>query len=262
VRFLTSVLLVCACSFPLFGWTETTERRIAQKAVQLAPADVRLLIEQFSAEFEQGRSEAAAADAGNAHQGFGERHRTALRQQIEREVTAAVTTMRKRGSTRQFVRSLGVIAHLVGDANNPFHVADSDARLRPMKGDFEGYLEKRSAVIPTIFYGLEEPFRLSGFLDTTMNRTAGYYPLLVDEYFVGGRVRSSAEFDDRSTAFGVIALSYSHAVTDLVNVYYHVWNEAGGDVRSAKAMKKGTVLLNPRPAPVLGTSGPSKLQGQ
>jgi hypothetical protein len=31
---------------------------------------------------------------------------------------------------------------------------------------------------------------------------------------------------------------YSHAVTDLVNLYYHIWREAGGDTRSAAAMRK------------------------
>ena len=59
-----------------------------------------------------------------------------------------------------------------------------------------------------------------------------------------GRLRTSAEFDDRSTAFGIASVSYSRAVSDLVNVFYYVWKEAGGDVRTATIMKKGNLLLN------------------
>jgi hypothetical protein len=65
-----------------------------------------------------------------------------------------------------------------------------------------------------------------------------------EEYFGTGTRRSSADFDDRSTAFGVASISYSRAVTDLVNVYYYIWKEAGGDVRSAVLMREGNLQLN------------------
>ena len=65
-----------------------------------------------------------------------------------------------------------------------------------------------------------------------------------EEYFRGGVTHTSAEFDDRSTAFGVASVCYSHAVTDLVNLYYYIWREAGGDVRSATAMRTGNLVLN------------------
>jgi hypothetical protein len=64
------------------------------------------------------------------------------------------------------------------------------------------------------------------------------------EYARGG---NAAVFDDRSTAFGVASVSYSRAVTDLVNIYYYIWKEAGGDVRSAAVMRGGNLSLNAKP---------------
>ena len=65
-----------------------------------------------------------------------------------------------------------------------------------------------------------------------------------EEYFRHGQRRTSAEFDDRSTAFGIASVCYSRAVTDLVNLYYFVWRQAGGDVRSASLMRGSNLVLN------------------
>ena len=65
-----------------------------------------------------------------------------------------------------------------------------------------------------------------------------------EEYFRYGERRTSAEFDDRSTAFGVASVCYSRAVTDVVNLYYYIWRQAGGDVRSAALMRGGNLVLN------------------
>ena len=138
----------------------------------------------------------------------------------------------------------GLLAHLVADANNPFHVAKDDSRLAASHNDFEQYFERKLSKFPTVFYGLDPQFRLGTYLDKTFARTAKFYPLMSEEYFRSGERRTSAEFDDRSTAFGVASVCYSRAVTDLVNLYYYIWKEAGGDVRSAAAMRRGNLLLN------------------
>jgi hypothetical protein len=247
VRLLSATVLLLT-SPALFAWTEPAEKRIAQKAAQLAPPDMRMLIDRHAPEYLEGRQDAVAEEQREKHTYSVTRRNGPLKQQIEAEVGKAISTMRTRRPTRDFVYSLGRIAHLVADANHPFYVADSSSRLTAMKPDFEAYLESRMNVIPTIFYGLSSPFKLSTYLDSSLQRAASYYPLLAEEYFPPNAApRTAANFDDRSTAFGVISVSYSHAVTDLVNIYYYIWKEAGGDVRSAAAMTKGTVLLNPSP---------------
>lgn len=237
-------LLAICCGLPVFAWTRATDERIASKASQLAPPDMRLLIEKYPAEFQRGIDEARRAEAQERHVYFLNRKHGQLPNQIQREIRSSISIMRERKPVSSFVESLGRLSHLVGDANNPFRASDSDSRMAASQSDFETYVEGRLKAVPTIFYGLSEPFQLQTFIAGSVTRSAGYYPLLRDEYFRDGRRRTSAEFDDRSTAFGVASLSYSHAVTDVVNVYYHVWKEVGGDVRSAASMRRGTLLLN------------------
>src|SRR6202000_1330339 len=156
-----------------------------------------------------------------------------LRQRIEEETRGIIKALAGKQPMSLIAEHLGVLAHLVADANNPFHTSDADARLGPMHDDFEQYFERRLARYPTVFYGLAPNFQLGGYLDRMVSRSARLAPLLSEEYFRGGETHRSVEFDDRSTAFGVASVSYSHAVTDLVNLYYYIWKESGGDVRSA-----------------------------
>src|SRR6185295_17098980 len=104
---------------------------------------------------------------------------------------------------------LGVLAHYVADANNPFHVADTNPNLAARREDYERYFESRMTKFPTVFYGLETNFHLSTYLDNTFSRTAKFYPLIDEEYFRFGETHDSTEFDDRSTAFGVASVCYS-----------------------------------------------------
>ena len=249
MKFSLVALFVVALSVPAAAWTPAAEKRIASKASQLAPPDMRLLIEKYPAEFQRGLEDAQRDEERDRHVFYMNRKHGQLPNQIQREVRAAISILRERRPVPQFVESLGRIAHLVGDANNPFRTSDADPRLAASQADFEAYLERRMTALPTIFYGLTEPFHLQTFIATGVTRSASYHPLLADEYFRGGQRRTSAAFDDRSTAFGIASLSYSHAVTDLVNIYYYVWKEVGGDVRSARAMRKGTLLLNEPPKP-------------
>jgi hypothetical protein len=238
------LLFVClSITSTAHAWTPAAEQRIASKAATLAPPDLKLLIDKYSIEYQQGVRD-AAEDNESRHTYIVSSKRGALRGAINDEVKSAVRIVKDRKSLGDFVGKLGRISHLVGDANNPFHVADGDRRLVANQTDFEQYFERRMHKFPTVFYGLKESNTLEGYLDVTLQRTATWYPLLAEEYFRHGVQRSSADFDDRSTAFGVAALAYSHTVSDLVNIYYLIWKEAGGDVRSAAAMRKGNLFLN------------------
>ena len=120
----------------------------------------------------------------------------------------------------------------------------TDQDLEPEHADFEHYFERRMERFPTVFYGLDPHFGLPQYLDRSLHRTANFAPLMSEEYFRGGTRHTSVEFDDRSTAFGVASICYSHAITDIVNVDYYIWREAGGDVRSASSMLTARVIAN------------------
>ncbi len=243
MRRLAIVLLLV---FPLTAtaWTRATDERIGRKAAALAPPDLSMLITRFETEYKLGIERAEAEEATSPHEYFVLSRQGALRDRIEKETRGAIDAVRKGEPMSSVVRRLGGLVHLIADANNPFHVANDNPRLGASHDDYEQYFERRLAKFPTVFYGLDPDFRLASYLDKTFARSAKFYPLIAEEYFRGGETRTSAAFDDRSTAFGIASVSYSRSVTDIVNVYYYIWKEAGGDVRSAAVMRDGNLLLN------------------
>ena len=202
-----------------FAWTPPANTQIARKSLQYAPPDLRLLVEKFPAEYATGVEE--TGDTAN------------LRQQIETVAGGIIKMIRANQPMPLVVERLGLLARLVADANNPLKL---DRRLEPVSDDYESYFERKIVLFPTVFYGLDSHFRLGPYLDRTFARSRTFAPLVAEEYFGDGESHTSDEFDDRSTAFGVAAVSYSHAVTDVVNLYYYIWKEAGGDVRSARSL--------------------------
>ena len=229
--------------FPLTAtaWTRASDERIAKKAAALAPPDLQMLIEKFEGDYKQGLARAQSDEGSDLHHYFVLSRQGRLREGIERETRLAIQMIRKGEPMSDVVQRLGILAHLVADANNPFHVANDDPRHSQTHNDFETYFERRLAKFPTVFYGLDTNFQLTSYLNRTFARSAKFYPLMREEYARGG---SAAVFDDRSTAFGVASVSYSRSVTDLVNLYYYIWKEAGGDVRAAALMRDGNLSLN------------------
>jgi hypothetical protein len=238
-------ILVLFLPLSAFAWTRASDLKIATKSASLAPPDLQLLLHQFEPEYRQGLEKAEADEGSALHHYFVLSRNGKLRERIEGETNAIIHMIRKNQPMTTAIEHMGILAHLVADANNPFHTSNDDQRLTSLThDDFEQYFERRMAKFPTVFYGLDSDFRLNSYLDRTFARTTTFYPLMGEEYFRGGTQRTSAEFDDRSTAFGVASVCYSHAVTDLVNLYYYIWKEAGGDVRSAPVLRHGNLILN------------------
>lgn len=247
---ITVLLLIVLLLIPsfAFSWTTDGDLRIARKGASLAPPDLRLLLlEKFNAEYQQAVRDAALDEASETHRYFVLSRKGKLNSRLQGEVQDTIKMLRSRSGMGEVVSRLGLIAHLVADANNPFNVSNSDANLAASQDDFEAYFARKLQRFPTVFYGLEPDFRLDRYLASTFDRSANFYPLLSEEYFRFGERRTSDEFDDRSTAFGIASVSYSHAVTDLVNIYFHIWREAGGDVRSARMLQKGNLYVNEAP---------------
>jgi hypothetical protein len=232
-RFLLLIFL-----FPLTAsaWTRTSDYQIGDRAARLAPVDLNLLIKRYHKQY------AAGIDYGIREEDT-DNHRRQLRERIEKETRGVIGMLRSNQPMAQVIARLGLLSHLVGDANNPFH-GDIEEALESAHGDFEHYFERRLVRFPTVFYGLDARFALPKYLERTFKRTASYGPLMHEEYFRDGARHSSSEFDDRSTAFGVASICYSHAITDLVNLYFYIWEQSGGDVRLAGSMRGARVIQN------------------
>lgn len=225
------------------GWTPAAEERIALEAARLAPPDLRLLIEKYQWEYKQGVLRAVADEGNEGHRYAFSSRSGGLQLRLQHDVDAVIRMIQKGQPLRDVVEKLGVISHFVSDANNPFHLDDSDPRLEGCHADYEAWFEAQINKFPLVFYGLERNLLLPRYIDRMFARTAKYYPLMGEEFYRFGERRSTSEFDDRSTAFGVASISYSRAITDTVNLYYYVWRKAGGDVRSASELRRGTILL-------------------
>ena len=207
----------------IFAWTRTADERIAAKSAELGPRDLQLVLKHFAKQYAHGVDRAVAEEGTDIH-------REHLRQRIEEETNGVITMIRSNQPMASVAERLGFLAHLVGDANNPFHM-NREASLDPAHEDFEHYFERRMQVFPTVSYGVKKDLQLGPYLDRIFARTRQLVPLMNEEYSRGGERHTSAEFDDRSTAFGIASICYSHAVTDTANIYFYIWRQAGGASR-------------------------------
>jgi len=203
------LIILALLPFNAHAWTLPADRRIASAGAKLSPPDLYLVIKDFNRDYARGIEKGAAEEG---------RHGV-LRERIENETRNVIAMLKANEPMSAVVERLGLIAHLISDANNPYKDAD-----------YAHYFEMRVAKFPTVFYGPEPHLRLGAFLDRTLSRTAALTPLIAEEYRRG----DSASFDDLSTAFGVASVCYSHAVTDTANLFTYIWREAGGVVLNAK----------------------------
>lgn len=216
---------------------------MAETALTLSPPHLLKLIEIHEPAFERGLRDAERHEQQKPEVHLG-RDRRALDRLLRHEIDQAVMVLKERRPIEEFVYQLGVIAHLTGDLNHPFHIGVDDL-MDGKRIDFEQYLERRRERFPTVFYGLEKGRVLDRVIRRAQIRTLGYEPLLRSEYFRDGSSRWSRQFDDRSTAFAIASLTWSHTISDLVNIYFELWRRVGGDVRKAERLQPGLLKGGP-----------------
>ena len=83
-----------------------------------------------------------------------------------------------------------------------------------------------------IYYGegrdVTDTEELSSLIGRSVQRSRRMAPLIDKEYQRIGEIDGLNLFDDRSTAFGIGSLAYSHAVSDMAGVLRYIWVAAGG----------------------------------
>lgn len=250
--FAAALQLVWAVA-PAQAWTPRNQVEIGVSAAQLAPPDLVRQIAKHRMEFQRGvlapfRDGEAMRHVQNPD-GSGQ-----LEAVIAYEIDGAVQAIRSYQPFEEIVYRLGVVAHYVADASNPLNTSSADSEEGRYFADYASYAESAAPRFQPVFYGLrpelEAASDLSALVTQALERGRSFYPLLGQEYRRIGWASGRSNFDDRSTAFGVASLSFSHAVSDVAEALRFVWLKAGGADPRRVPRRGEMVVLVPRPKPV------------
>src|SRR5215203_748823 len=228
------------------AWTPTTQVTIAREAARLSPPDLARQIDKHRRAFEEGvKSPFSDTDAGRHMKnpdGAGELDKVA-----QSAVDSAVQAIRGHQPFEEIVRRLGVVSHYVADANNPLATSGADGEEGRYFVDYLRYAETAEPRFPLVFYGLQPGLDgrrdVSTLISAALRRGRGIYPVIGREYRRIGFSSGIGRFDDRSTAFGVASVAFSHAVTDVTLVLRCIWIAAGGADNRSSVMSSGNRLL-------------------
>ena len=234
----------------LLAWKPATQKAIALEAATLAPPDLARLLLRHQPEYLRG-SVAPLADGDAPRHMKNADGSGSLDQTVAAEMAATIELIRRHRPFAEVVEHMGRISHFVADANLPLNTANSDPREGAYFRDFLDYAEAARPRFAVVFYGLgpdwQSPRDIDAWTRATLARGRQLYPAIGEEYRrIGGigRVSGIGGFDDRSTAFAVAALSYSHAISDVARALRHVWLAAGGsDPRQRLAERRDSLLV-------------------
>lgn len=247
---LAALLVGIGLVSPAFAWTPSTQTVIAREAARLAPPDLARQIEKHKLAFEEGVNAPFTDTDSSRHMknadGSGQ-----LDKVLAAEVAAAIAAIRGHKPFEEVVRRLGVVSHYVADANNPLAASGDDAEERRYFVDYLRYAETAEPRFPLVFYGLlpglDGSRDLSPLIDSALRRGRELYPAIGGEYRRIDFASGLGRFDDRSTAFGVASVAFSHAVTDVTLALRYIWLAAGGvDDRANLPAGGSRLMLLPR----------------
>lgn len=231
------------------AWTPESQRVIAASAARLAPPDLLRQIARNRDAYLLGAVDPFRDGDGTNHvknaDGSGQ-----LDAVVAVAVDNAIRSIEAHRPFNEIVYRLGVVAHYVADANDPLAVADDDPQEPRYRADFLRYLESTEPRLKTTFYGFRPDFDgqrdLPRLVDEALRRGRALYPLVGREYRRVGFRSGLRSFNDRSTAFGISSLAYSHALSDIAEVLRYIWIEAGGiDSRRRVPVRGRQVVVLP-----------------
>ena len=251
------ILLGAALQTPCFAWTPTSQLEIAAEAARLAPPDLARQLLRHEDRFRRG-----VVDAFHERDALRHMRNTdgtgILDRVIVDEADHAVDMIRRHLPFADIAYQLGRVSHFVADADNPLNASQADPIEGTYFADYLFYMQAVEVRFARVFYGADQtlarsPGRasLQVFVNHVLTRSRLLYPLIGAEYRRIGTVNGQGLFDDRSTAFAVAALSFSHALTDSAAVLRDIWlRSGGGDPRGRSAIEAERLLvLPPRTVP-------------
>ena len=238
-------------SLPTSAWTPASQITLALEASKLAPPDLRRQIEKYPKRLQQGTNWPFKNAVQEAHY-WHEDGEGQLDDVVFSEIDATIQAIKDHEPFPQIVERLGRVAHYVADANNPLNADDADSEESRYFVDFLRYAQSAQPRFSLVYYA-DEPMvdtdrEMRLMIYRALHRGRELYPFVGAEYRRIGFESGRKLFDDRSTAFGIAAVTYSHALSDVARTFRYIWLQAGGtDLGSPlKAEISGLYLLPSR----------------
>jgi hypothetical protein len=224
-----ATLAAVAAGAPVRAWAPQTRIHMADQAVRLMPASLRLALERHRKPLLRGLLEPQLREPHAEHRPPWEGG--TLDEEIHHRALELVHAVERAAPFGEIAARFGGLAHFVMDAEfPPGSSADGSRRY----GHFVEFCESRREKFPLVFYGHQEPSLDSGsyqgFARTILERARREDRELARAYAAAGDPPDPLAFDDRSVPFAVASLAYSHTVTDLVRVWIAAWRQASGDL--------------------------------
>jgi hypothetical protein len=211
------------------GWSETTIRHVAWKAVDFVPPDLARQIYRHEERFNAGISRGVAAPPSWRAGPPGN-----LPEALDAQVRRCASDLLKPVPLGDLVEELGVLAVLVLDANDPLAVVHDDSREAAYAAAYQEYVDSILGRVKLVFYGQDiELIRgaaAAPAIEAAVTRSASLYPFVGQEFYRTGELRGWRSLDDRAVTFGVAGVALSRALTDLANFSALIWRQGGGQV--------------------------------
>lgn len=240
---------------PARAWTGASMNTIGEQAARLAPPDLHRQLARNRESFRIGLAKAFELSPElrmKNEDGSGKLDAAALE-----AVDMAIRAVRDHRPFNEVAYRMGVAVHLVSLANWPLATSANDRDEGRYGADFDRYAESAEPRMRLVFYGFRQtygkpdPRQLKATLDEAFARSRRTYPLVGLEYRRIGFGAGAARFDDRSTAYAISSLGYSHAVSDSAEVLRYIWLSAGGGDSRPRLPIRGQELVQLDPVPRL-----------
>lgn len=222
---LTLALLFFSQALPAYG--PKTVARMTEGSLRVAPVSLRAALLAYRSDLSAGVEEGLALDAPDP---------AAAAATVSRAIPELAA---RKAPFSEIARAYGRLAGLAFLANDPFTGASS-VRLRAVRGDYYGYVERVLPRLVLTFDGYEPAVGgdIRAFLAGREPWLERYRKALEKDYFPSGRRASSEGFDDLSNAFGTAQSVLSHAVSDAARLWLDAWMAMSGDTAATPYLKR------------------------
>jgi len=240
----TATLLLCltaATPGQAQEWTAETVVGMAKHARLLTPPGLDSQIDRHEYEMKRGISMAYQSVAANTGP-------IPVEDILKHQCEVAIQHIKQHKPFSEVIFQMGVVAYFVALVNDPVGTFAPDQPIPTYAADYFKYLEAANKKFAVLYYGegrhFETPAELDQLVARSQARARRQAPYVAQEYRRIGTINGRKLFDDRSTAFGIGALAYSHTVSDIVGVLRYIWIQAGGtDLRNLPPLDADHLIL-------------------